>query len=343
MSHRSSSNVVLVTGAAGYIGSHVCKALTRAGFEAVGLDNMEHPGMSRLPWGPLEVADTRDRPAVEAILRKYSVAGVIHLAGRAYVGESVAAPELYYHNNVTGGLALLSALRAAEVGRLVFSSSCATYGMAGPEAITEDRPQLPVSPYGASKHMVERMLADFDAAYGLRHASLRYFNAAGADPDGETGECHDPETHAVPLAIQTALGRRPVFEVFGTDYPTPDGTAIRDYVHVSDLADAHVRAMHYLLDGGASVALNLGTGRGHSVLEVVGTVERVTERAVALQMSPRRPGDAPVLVADPRRAAQVLGWRPGFTDLAEIVRTAASWELKRSDDPARPPAFRAAS
>jgi len=321
---------VLVTGAAGYVGSHACKALARRGLQPVGLDNLERAGLRDLPWGPLEVADTRDRGALDAILRRHQPEAVMHFAAYAYVGESVAEPGRYYRNNVLGTLTLLDALREAGVGRFVFSSSCATYGIPQRVPIDEDHPQSPINPYGSSKLMVERILADFDRAHGLQSVALRYFNAAGADPDGEIGECHEPETHAIPLAIRAALGRLQRFQVFGTDYPTPDGSAIRDYVHVSDLADAHVRALEYLVAGGSSTALNLGTGQGHSVLQVVAAVEAETGQRVALERTARRPGDPAVLVAAAARAGTTLGWTPAFTDLREIVRTAVAWERRRA-------------
>jgi len=321
---------VLVTGAAGYVGSHACKALARRGLQPVGLDNLERAGLRDLPWGPLEVADTRDRGALDAILRRHQPEAVMHFAAYAYVGESVAEPGRYYRNNVLGTLTLLDALREAGVGRFVFSSSCATYGIPQRVPIDEDHPQSPINPYGSSKLMVERILADFDRAHGLQSVALRYFNAAGADPDGEIGECHEPETHAIPLAIRAALGRLQRFQVFGTDYPTPDGSAIRDYVHVSDLADAHVRALEYLVAGGSSTALNLGTGQGHSVLQVVAAVEGETGQRVVLERTARRPGDPAVLVAEAARARATLGWTPAFTDLREIVRTAVAWERRRA-------------
>jgi UDP-glucose-4-epimerase GalE len=319
---------VLVTGAAGYVGSHACKALARAGLQPIGLDNLERAGIRALPWGPLEVADTRDRSAVDDVLRRHRPQAALHFAAYAYVGESVAKPGLYYRNNVLGTLTLLEALIDAGIGKLVFSSTCATYGIPQCVPIDEDHPQQPVNPYGASKLMVERILADFEVAHGLRHVALRYFNAAGADPDGELGECHDPETHAIPLAIEAALGERAAFDIYGTDYATPDGTAIRDYVHVSDLADAHVRALEHLLAGGASTAINLGTGTGHSVREVISAVEQVTGRSVPVRAAPRRAGDPPVLVANPARAQALLGWTSGLNDLVEIVRTAARWQAR---------------
>jgi UDP-arabinose 4-epimerase len=324
---------ILVTGAAGYVGSHACKALAQAGFQPVGVDSMERAGIRSLPWGPLEIADIGDRSALDAILDRHRPVATVHFAAYAYVGESVRAPAMYYRNNVGSSVTLLSALHDAGIDKLVFSGSCAVYGLPASVPIAEDHPQAPITPYGTSKHMVERILRDCEEAYGMRHVVLRYFNAAGADPDGEIGECHDPETHAIPLAIQTALGRRSAFEVMGTDYPTPDGTAVRDYVHVSDLAAAHVRSLQYLMDGQASVALNLGTGRGHSVLEVIRAVEATTGRQVNVHNAARRAGDPPALIADPRRAAAVLGWQPGFTDLNAIVQTAVDWELKKRPVP----------
>ncbi len=321
---------VLVTGAAGYIGSHACKALARRGLQPVGLDNLERAGLRNLPWGPLEVADTRDRAALDAILRRHRPEAVMHFAAYAYVGESVAEPGRYYHNNVLGSLTLLESMRDAGVGRFVFSSTCATYGIPNRVPIDEDHPQSPINPYGSSKRMVERILADFDRAHGMQSVTLRYFNAAGADPDGEIGENHEPETHAIPLAIQAALGRLPRFQVLGTDYPTPDGSAIRDYVHVSDLADAHVRALEYLVAGGSSIALNLGTGQGHSVLQVVAAVEAETGQHITLERAARRTGDPAVLVAAAARSRATLGWTPAFTDLREIVRTAVAWERRRA-------------
>ncbi len=321
---------VLVTGAAGYIGSHACKALARRGLQPVGLDNLERAGLRNLPWGPLEVADTRDRAALDAILRRHRPEAVMHFAAYAYVGESVAEPGRYYHNNVLGSLTLLESMRDAGVGRFVFSSTCATYGIPNRVPIDEDHPQSPINPYGSSKRMVERILADFDRAHGMQSVTLRYFNAAGADPDGEIGENHEPETHAIPLAIQAALGRLPRFQVLGTDYPTPDGSAIRDYVHVSDLADAHVRALEYLVAGGSSIALNLGTGQGHSVLQVVAAVEAETGQRITLERAARRTGDPAVLVAAAARSRATLGWTPAFTDLREIVRTAVAWERRRA-------------
>jgi UDP-glucose-4-epimerase GalE len=328
---------VLVTGAAGYVGSHTCKVLAHSGFEPIGLDSLERAGLRELPWGPLEVVETADTVGVARVLARYRPIAALHFAAYAHVGESTENPAMYYRNNFGGSLALFEALRAAGIGNWVFSSTCATYGVPDVMPIAEDLPQRPVNPYGASKLMVERMLLDCDHAYGVRSVALRYFNAAGADPDCEVGECHEPETHVIPLAIRTALGEQETFGIFGTDYATPDGTAIRDFIHVTDLARAHVMALNYLLDGGGSEAFNLGTGQGHSVRQVLAAVEAVTGREIRHRASPRRAGDPPVLVADPAKVRARLGWAPEIPDLTDIVRTAVEWHRKwrsRSSAPA---------
>ena len=319
------SGTILVTGGAGYVGAHACKALAQAGYRPVTFDNLVYGHEAAVQWGPLEVGDLNDRDRLAQVLRAHRPEAVLHFAAFAYVGESVKDPEKYYLNNVRGTLNLLSALRAHDVSKVVFSSTCATYGIPAKVPITEAHPQAPVNPYGATKLIIEGALKDYAAAYGTRHVSLRYFNAAGADPDGEIGEDHDPETHAIPLAILAALGRRPFFEIYGTDYPTDDGTAVRDYIHVADLASAHVLALQHLLAGGESLALNLGTGTGHSVRQVVAAVEAATGRPVPVKLGPRRAGDPPALVADPALARERLGWRARYLDLREIVATAAAW------------------
>ena len=321
----NSGRGVLVTGGAGYIGSHTCKALAAAGYSPVALDNLVHGHRWAVRWGPFEQADLADREAIERVLRRHDIGAVIHFAAYAYVGESMADPGKYFRNNVAHTLNLLEAMRAVGVGRIVFSSTCATYGVPEAVPIAEGERQLPVNPYGESKLFIERALYWHGAAHGLRWTALRYFNAAGADPDGEIGEDHDPETHLIPLAIETALGRRRELQVLGTDYPTPDGTAVRDYVHVTDLADAHVRALRHLEGEGPSGALNLGTGRGHSVREVIAMVERVSGRKVNARNAPRRAGDPPVLVAAPGRARELLGWEPRWSSLETIVQTAHRW------------------
>src|SRR5882724_1528200 len=261
---------ILVTGGAGYIGSHCCKALAEAGFEPVVFDNLSMGHREAVRWGPLIEGDTRNAEALHTAMREARPTAVLHFAALALVGESTAHPERYYAVNVGGTLNLLEAMRAANLRRIVFSSTCAVYGEPDRVPIVEDTPKGPINPYGASKLACERMMEDFDQAHSIRSVRLRYFNAAGADPASETGEWHDPETHLVPLVLDAALGRRPAISIFGTDYPTADGTALRDYIHVMDLAEAHVAALHHLLGGGDSAAVNLGTGRGVSVREVVG-------------------------------------------------------------------------
>jgi UDP-arabinose 4-epimerase len=315
---------VLVTGGAGYIGSHCCKALAEAGFEPFVFDNLSTGHRRAVRWGPLIEGDMRDRDALLSAMRQARPDAVIHFAALSLVGESAQHPERYYDVNVVGTLQLLEAMRAASVERLVFSSTAAVYGEPEEVPISETSPEQPVNPYGATKRACERMMADFDAAHGIRSVRLRYFNAAGADPAAEIGEMHDPETHLLPIVIEAALGRRPAVSVFGSDYPTPDGTAVRDYIHVVDLAAAHVAALRHLLGGGASDALNLGTGRGASVSEVIARVEAVTGRAVPVRAASRRVGDPPVLVADPRRAEAVLGWRAEL-DLDAMVGDAWRW------------------
>ena len=324
------SNNILVTGGAGYIGSHVCKALAAEGFTPVTMDNLVYGHKWAVKWGPLEIGDLTDATQVSEVVKKYRPIAVMHFAAFAYVGESVKHPDRYYFNNVYGSLNLLRVLWQEAIKNIVFSSTCATYGIPDSVPIVETHRQVPINPYGTSKLMVESMLRDFDLAYGMRSVSLRYFNAAGADPDGEIGEDHDPETHAIPLAIQAALGKRAFFEIYGTDYPTDDGTAIRDYIHVSDLASGHILALKYLLQGGERMAVNLGTGRGHSVREMVASVERMSSgRTVPVREGPRRPGDPPILIADASMARDMLGWRPKYTELDTIVGTAWRWHTGR--------------
>ena len=316
---------VLVTGGAGYIGSHACKALAEAGYTPVTLDNLVHGHRWAVRWGPFVRGDVADEPLVRGVLREHRIEAVIHFAGYGYVGESMLAPGKYFQNNVSGSIALLNAMRAENANCLVFSSTCATYGVPQNVPIDEDHPQHPVNPYGESKLFVERMLGWFGAAHGLRHAALRYFNAAGADADGDTGEDHDPETHLIPLAIDAALGTRPPVAIFGTDYPTPDGTAVRDYIHVTDLAAAHVEALRRLQAGAANMRLNLGTGRGHSVRDVIRAIEEVGGRPIPVTEASRRPGDPAMLVAASGRAATSLGWTPRHSDLRNIIATAWRW------------------
>ncbi len=316
---------ILVTGGAGYVGSHVCKSLAAEGFHPVSVDCLSRGHESAVRWGPLERVDLTDEARLKAVIEQYRPGGVMHLADLCDVGESVTDPASYYHNNLVGSLNLLKGMLDQGVGLIIFSSSCAIYGAPATVPVPETQAKVPTTPYGVSKLVVEHMLRDFSMAYGVGYVCLRYFNAAGADPDGEIGESHRPETHVIPLAIETALGGRSHFEIFGTDYPTPDGTAVRDFVHVSDLAAAHLSALRHLSEGGGSAALNLGTGRGHSVKQIVATVERLSGRKVPVREGSRRSGDAPTLVADASRAFEVLGWTPRYTSLDDIVASALNW------------------
>ena len=316
---------VLVTGGAGYIGSHTAKALAAAGHRPVSLDNLERGHRWAVRWGPLIEADLADRAALVRTLAEHRIEAVIHFAAYAYVGESMARPERYFRNNAVGTLNLLDAIREHGVRQIVFSSSCATYGDPATVPMTEELPQAPVNPYGESKLIAERMIRWYARAHGLAAASLRYFNAAGADPDGELGERHEPETHLIPLAIGAALGRGPGLEIYGTDYATADGTAVRDYVHVSDLADAHVRALERPGPAGEMRVYNLGAGEGTSVREVVAAVERVGGRTVPRVEVGRRMGDPPVLLAAIDKAKRELEWEPRRSGLEFIVETAWRW------------------
>lgn len=320
---------VLVTGGAGYIGSHACKALAAAGYVPVTFDNLVYGHCTAVRWGPFVHGDILDRAAVDAALRAWQPVAVMHFAAFAYVGESVTHPGKYYRNNVAGSLMLLESMRDQGVDKFIFSSTCATYGVPQAIPLREDHPQTPINPYGASKLMIERILQDFDAAHGLRSISLRYFNAAGADVDGQIGEAHDPETHLIPLVLDAAAGVRPDVTVFGDEYPTPDGTCIRDYIHVSDLAQAHVLALQALEGGAATTAYNLGNGKGFSVRQVIDVAESVTGRPVPVRIGPQRAGDPPQLVGDASRARDQLGWQPRFADLADIVGTAWRWHQKQ--------------
>ena len=318
--------VVLVIGGAGYIGSHAARTLRRRGHEVVIYDNLS-TGHAFLADGfELVRGDIADRATLSAALRR--VDSVMHFAARAYVGESVTDPRKYFRNNVEGGLILLNACVDCGVRRVVFSSTCAVYGVPGKVPIPEDTPRQPVNPYGVSKLFFEQALEAYDRAYGLRFTALRYFNAAGADESGEIGELHDPESHLIPSALLAATGARPELDLFGTDYPTPDGTCVRDYIHVNDLADAHVSALERLAAGADSIAVNLGTGTGYSVKEVLDKIEQVTGRKVPARVAPRRAGDPPALVANPRLAEQVLRWK-ATRSLDDIVGTAWRWMQKQ--------------
>lgn len=315
---------ILVTGGAGYIGSHAVRLFLGRGHDVWVYDNLCYGHRAAVPAERLIVADLAETERLDNALVMHRIEAVVHFAAFAYVGESVTDPGKYYRNNLVNTLHLMETLRRHRIGRFVFSSTCATYGVPDKVPITEDEKQLPINPYGHGKLAVERALADYAAAYGWGYAALRYFNAAGAAPDGSIGEDHDPETHLIPLVLQTALGRRPHIEVFGTDYPTPDGTCIRDYIHVDDLAEAHLLALEKLQPGDG-LKLNLGTGRGFSVREVIRTAEEVTGKTIPVKEGPRRPGDPPALVAAADRAREVLGWAPHYTELRPIIETAWNW------------------
>jgi UDP-arabinose 4-epimerase len=320
---------VLVTGGAGYIGSHTCKALAAGGFFPVTIDSLVYGHEWAVKWGPLIKGDINDRDLLEHVFATYRPVAVLHFAAFAYVGESVISPDKYYRNNVAGTITLLDAMQTQGCRKLVFSSTCATYGIPHIIPIPEDHEQRPINPYGWSKLMIEQIMRDYEQAYGIRHASLRYFNAAGADPEGEIGEDHDPETHLIPLVIQAAFGQRSYVEIYGTDYPTPDGTAIRDYIHVTDLAAVHVLALQHLLDGKDSVFLNVGTGLGYSVREVINAVESASLLKVPVRESPRRAGDPPALVAEPVKAISTFGWQPRLNNINAIIESAVRWHRPR--------------
>ena len=318
---------VFVTGGAGYVGSHCAKAFARAGWQVVTYDNLSRGHRDLVKWGPLIEGDILDTDHLRQSLDEVRPDAVAHFAAFAYVAESMSDPGMYYRNNVSGTLSLLDAMQAANVSQLVFSSSCATYGISD-DLITEETPQNPINPYGETKKICEQMILDYGQAHSLRSVILRYFNAAGADPDGETGERNDPEPHVIPLAIRGAMDGTFTFNILGNDYDTPDGTCVRDYVHVCDLAAAHTKALAYLQDGGVSEIFNLGTGRGHSVLELADAVSRTAGKPVPRVFADRRPGDPPRLVARAEKAERILGWTPKQSDLDSILSSAWAWFLK---------------
>ena len=322
---------ILVTGGAGYIGSHAVKALQQADYQVVVLDNLVygHQDIADRLGVELIIGDTNDRPLLDQLFSDRKISAVMHFAAYAYVGESVTQPDKYYRNNVVGTLTLLEAMVAAKIKSFVFSSTCASYGIPQQIPITEDHPQSPINPYGATKLMVERILQDFDVAYGLKSVIFRYFNAAGADPDGLIGEDHNPETHLIPLVLQTALGKRDAITVYGSDYPTEDGTCIRDYIHVTDLADAHVLGLQYLLNGNQSEIFNLGNGNGFSVQAVIDAAKRITGKSSNVVMGDRRAGDPPALVGSSDKARKILNWQPQYADLNLILQHAWQWHQKR--------------
>lgn len=319
---------ILVAGGAGYIGSHCSKAVAEAGFTPVCYDNLTTGHRSFAQWGPLVVGDVADGIKIASVIREYDVQAVMHFAASSAVGESMADPEKYYLNNVAGTLGLLQGMRVAGCSRLVFSSTGAVYGNAGREPIPESAAGPTVNPYGRSKYMIEQILADYRAAYGFSSISLRYFNACGADASAVIGELRDPETHLIPRALMAMLGHVPDFAIFGTDYETPDGTAVRDYVHVDDLAAAHIAAIELLMTGNPGGAFNVGTGTGYSVREIVDAIRHETGESVPLVYRERRPGDPAILVADPTRAEQQLGFKARRSDLGHIIRSAWAWHQK---------------
>jgi UDP-arabinose 4-epimerase len=318
---------ILVTGGAGYIGSHACKALAARGYVPITYDNLSRGNRWAVKWGPFEKGDIADLRQVRTVLEKYRPRAVMHFAAYASVAESVEQPLLYYRNNFVDTVALLQTVVDFSIIPVVFSSSCATYGLPERIPINEDHPQRPINAYGHSKVFVERLLADLEVAYGLPWIALRYFNAAGADPDGEIGETHDPETHLIPSVLAAARTRAPV-RVFGNDYETLDGTCVRDYIHVTDIADAHVRALDYLLERGKSCALNLANSRGYSVKEVITVAEKVCGRSILLEAASRRSGDPPTLIGDAGQARRLLGWKPIHSDLETEIRDAWNWILR---------------
>jgi len=319
---------VLVTGGAGYIGSHACKALAKAGHTPIAFDNLVYGHRWAVRWGPLVEGNIGIRAELDAAMQKYEPDAVMHFAAFAYVGESVQQPAKYYENNVAGTLSLLECMRKNGIDRLIFSSTCATYGNPLFIPIDENHPQLPVNPYGRSKLMIEQILHDYEGAYGLKSICLRYFNAAGADPDSEIGESHDPETHLIPLVLDVACGKRQDVKIFGTDYDTPDGTCIRDYIHVMDLADAHILALEYLSNGGEGQSFNLGNGNGFSVRDVINVAKKVTGEEIKSVDANRRKGDPPVLVGSAEKAKRVLKWQPRYDDLEVIIVTSWKWHNK---------------
>ncbi len=323
---------ILVTGGGGYIGSHTVKLLTQAGYDVIIFDNLVY-GHQDLVQTVLNVkliiGDLGDRQLLDTIFQEYHITAVIHFAAYTYVGESVTNPAKYYRNNVASSLNLLEAMQSAGVKNIVFSSTCATYGTPQKIPLTEEHPQHPINPYGTSKLMVEMMLKDFSNAYNLNFVAFRYFNAAGADMTGKLGEDHNPETHLIPLVLLTALGKRDAITIFGTDYPTEDGTCIRDYIHVEDLSSAHILGLEYLLNGGKSDFFNLGNGNGFSVKEVIETAQKITGIEIKIIIGDRRLGDPPILVGSSEKAQKILNWQPKYPDLETIISHAWLWHKNR--------------
>ncbi len=317
--------MILVVGGAGYIGSHINKLLNRKGYKTVVFDNLIYGHREFVKWGDFILGDMSDIEQLRLVFKKTPIKAVMHFAALAYVGESVEDPQKYYMNNVANTLNILKVMREFNVNNFIFSSTCATYGNPVKIPITEDHPQNPINPYGQSKLMVEKILSDYSNAYGLKYVALRYFNAAGADPDCEIGEWHEPETHLIPLVLDAAIGKRESIKVFGTDYDTPDATCIRDYIHVTDLADAHILALEYLFNGGKSDVFNLGNGKGFSVKDVIETAKKVSGKNIVEVASPRRAGDPAVLVGSAQKTTEVLNWQPQYFELTKIIETAWNW------------------
>jgi UDP-arabinose 4-epimerase len=315
---------VLVTGGAGYIGSHTCRLLSLEGYTPVTYDNMSTGNSWAVKWGPLIEADILDTERLKKTIRAYGTKTIIHFAAKAYVGESIAAPLSYYQNNVTGTISVLEAARQAGVDNFIFSSSCAVYGQPETVPVTEDTPIRPISPYGRTKAISEQIIKDVCETYKIRYALLRYFNAAGAEPESGIGEHHDPETHLIPNAVSAALTGRP-FSIYGTDYSTVDGTCVRDYVHVTDLADAHLKAHQYLNDGAENIVVNLSSGAGHSVYQILNTIEKIVSRTITKDQKPARNGDPAIIYANGARAKQTIGWAPRKNDIEKIITDSIEW------------------
>lgn len=327
MNNRSSNKFVLVTGGAGYIGSHACKALFEKGFTPITFDNLKRGNSWAVKWGPLEQGDLKDQSNLDYIFKKYNPLGVMHFAAYCYVEESTKDPMKYYDNNVTGTLNLLNVMKNNNVNKIIFSSTCATYGIPNSVPITEAHPQKPINPYGMTKLIIEQMLKDFSYSYGLKSISLRYFNAAGADEDFEIGEHHVPETHLIPLVLEAAIDNKKTISVYGNDYETPDGTCVRDYIHVDDIADAHLLSLQSLINGAGTTAYNLGNENGFSVLDVIKASEKVTKKSISMKIAKRRLGDPAYLVGSSNLIKKQLGWKPRYTDLEKIINTAFGWHL----------------
>jgi UDP-glucose 4-epimerase len=316
---------ILVVGGAGYIGSHMCKCLALAGYQPIVLDNLVYGHRQAVQWGPFVKGSLDDAKLLKHLFKTYDISAVLHFAAFTYVGESVQNPAVYYQNNVAATLSLLNAMIEADIRKFIFSSSCAVYGDPVEIPISEDHPLNPFSPYGRTKRMVEEILADFGDAYGLSWVALRYFNAAGADPDGPLGEDHDPETHLIPLVLQRALGLKEDIKIFGNDYETEDGTCIRDYIHINDLAAAHLLALERLLNGAPGGSFNLGNGNGYSVMDVIEKARKITGKPIPFQITDRRAGDPAILVGSSKRAADTLGWKPKYAELDTIIEHAWRW------------------